>query len=119
MPTITRYVKCPVCGWHQVIITKGTMRIAREEVADSPRGMFTFRKSDPQVETFISLRNCLGGKKGFPQVESISLHQVESISLHQAKSISLHQVESMPEYQGLIASLREQTYLVLKVLVAE
>ena len=103
MPTITRYVKCPVCGWHQVIITKGTMRIAREEVADSPRGMFTFRKSDPQVETFISLRNCLGGKKGFPQVESISLHQVES----------------MPEYQGLIASLREQTYLVLKVLVAE
>ena len=87
------------------------MRIAREEVADSPRGMFTFRKSDPQVETFISLRNCLGGKKGFPQVKSISLHQVKSISLHQAKS--------MPEYQGLIASLREQTYLVLKVLVAE
>ena len=103
MPTITRYVKCPVCGWHQVIITKGTMRIAREEVADSPRGMFTFRKSDPQVETFISLRNGLGGKKGFPQVESISLHQAKS----------------MPEYQGLIASLREQTYLVLKVLVAE
>jgi len=83
--------------------TKGTNRATRGEVADSPRGEFTFRRSDPQVETFISIREAQGGRKGLPQVDSLTLHQAKQL----------------PEYQALIVSLKEQAYLILKVLIPE
>lgn len=103
MATIVRTCKCPLCGWHWCLESKGTKRLLRGEVADAPKGKFNFRKFDPQGETFISEREAQGGRMGLPEINTIKLG--EAVKLDQ--------------YQELIASLREQAYLILKTILPD
>jgi len=103
MPTIIKTVKCPLCGWHWTLESKGSKRLQRGEMADLPKGMFTFEKFDPKEEKFISLRECQGRGRGLPEINMIKLPDAIND----------------PEYKELIASLRNQCYAILKIILPE
>lgn len=103
MAKIDRTVKCSLSGSHWILESTGGKRLARGEVADLPRAKFHFNKFDPDGETFISIRECQGGRRGLPEINTIKL--VEAAKLN--------------EYQDLIASLSDQRYLILKTILPE
>lgn len=103
MATRIKTVKCLLCGWHHPIEHKGSMRLQRGESADLPKGRFTFEKFDPKEEKFISIRECRGRGGGLPEIDTIKLSEAMKD----------------PEYEELIASLRNQCYSILKILLPE
>jgi len=103
MATIIKTVKCPLCGWHWTLESKGSKRLQRNEPADFPKGKFHFDKFDPKEATFISLREAQGRGRGLPEINTIKLSNAMND----------------PEYKELIASLRNQCYAILKILLPE
>lgn len=103
MPTIIKTVKCPLCGWHWTLESKGSKRLQRGEDATFPKGKFHFNKFDPKEEKFISLRECRGRGIGLPEINMIKLPDAMND----------------PEYKELIDSLRNQCYSILKILLPE
>jgi len=103
MATIIKTVVCPLCGWHHPIEHKGSMRLQRGEDATLPKGKFSFNRFDPKEKTFISIRECQGRGKGLPEINTIKLSEAMKD----------------PEYEELIASLKDQCYSILKILLPE
>lgn len=103
MATIVKTVKCPLCGWHWTLESKGSKRLQRGESADLPKGKFTFEKFDPKEEKLISIRECQGRGRGLPEINIVKLSDAMND----------------PEYKELIASLRNQCYSILKVILPE
>lgn len=103
MATIIKMVKCPLCGWHWALESKGSKRLQRGESADLPKGEFHFNKFDPKEEKFISLRECQGRGRGLPEINTIKLSEAMNDE----------------EYKQLITSLRNQCYSILKILLPE
>ena len=64
---------------------RGKQKITREKLAKRKitRGRFTFRRLNPQGETFMSPRKYQGGRQGLPQVDTITLHQARDMSKYQ------------------------------------
>jgi len=103
MATIIKTVKCPLCGWHWTLESKGSKRLQRGEDAAFPKGKFNFNKFDPKEEKFISLREAQGRGKGLPEINMIKLADAMND----------------PEYNELVSSLRDQCYAILKILLPE
>ena len=102
MATTIWTVKCPLCGWHHPIESKGSKRLQRGESAGLPKGVFLFNKVNPEESAFISVRECGGRGKGLPEIERITLTEAKND----------------PEYQELIKSVRNQAYKILKILTS-
>jgi len=102
MATTIKTVKCPLCGWHHPIESKGSKRLQRGESADQPKGVFLFDKVNPEESAFISIRECGGRGRGLPEVERITLKEAKG----------------NPEYKELIDSVLNQTYKILKILTS-
>jgi len=92
MGTIVKTVKCPLRGWHWALEAKGSKRLQRGESADLPKG-----------EKFISLRECQGRDGGLPEINATKLSEAMND----------------PEYEELIASLKNQCYSIFKILLPE
>jgi len=103
MATIIKIVKCPLCGWHWTLESKGSKRLQRGESADLPKGKFHFDKFDPKEEKFISIRECQGRGRGLPEINMLKLSEAMKND----------------EYKELIASLRNQCYSILKIPLPE
>lgn len=73
MAKIVRTVKCSLFGWHWILESRGGKRLVRGEVADLPRAKFHFNKFDLDGETFISIRECQGGRTELPEIDTIKL----------------------------------------------
>ena len=96
------FTKCLVCGWTRPVERKGTKRTQRDQPADR-QYLFRYDIVDPGTASFISIRECAGRGKGFPEVRKVTLE--EAI-----------QSNSYPE---LRESLLNQCYKILKILVGE
>ena len=103
MATIIKTVKCPLCGWHWTLESKGSKRLQRGEDASFPKGKFNFNKFDPKEEKFISIREAQGRDKGLPEINMLKLSEAMKDN----------------EYKELITSLRNQCYAIFKILLPE
>lgn len=94
--------KCPFCGHHKAMERTGINRIQRGQTADR---QYTFRYDhvDPKESAFISIRECAGRGKGFPEVSRISLKDTVKNDSH----------------KELRESLLNQCYQVMRILIGE
>ncbi|MBA7716060.1 hypothetical protein ES703_125119 [subsurface metagenome] len=98
----TEMVKCPFCGTHKPIRRTGVMRLQHDKTADKQYN-FVFDHVDLGNSAFISIRECQGRGKGFPEVSRVSLKEtIENDS-----------------YKELRQSLLNQCYQVMTILVGE
>ena len=75
MARTIKTIKCPACGWHWPLESKGTKRLQRGQITGVPKGKFHFTKFDPKEETFISIRECQGRGRGLPEINTIKLQE--------------------------------------------
>lgn len=94
--------KCPFCGHHKAMERTGINRIQRGQTADR---QYTFRYDHVDLDgsAFISVRECGGRGKGFPEVSRITLKET---------------VKS-DRYKELRESLLSQCYQVMRILIGE
>lgn len=95
-------VKCIFCGTHKPLERTGIMRIQKDKVADRFYE-FSFDHINLENSQFISIRECGGRGRGFPEIERITLRQAVEGNL----------------YPELRQSLLNQCVRILKILTGE
>lgn len=98
----TEMVKCPFCGTHKPIKRTGIMRLQKDKTADRQYN-FVFDHVDLGNSAFISVRECGGRGRGFPETSRVTLRET---------------VEK-ETYKELRESLLSQCYIVMKILIGD
>lgn len=98
----TEMIKCPFCGTHKPIKRTGVMRLQKDKIADRQYN-FVFDHVDLGNSAFVSVRECGGRSRGFPEISRVTLKEA---------------VEN-DTYEEQRESLKNQCVEVLKILIGE
>lgn len=67
-------IKCPCCGWHQVLARRGVRARLRGDSVREIHGPALPGRLDPETEAFITIRDASGGRgHGFPILRRLTV----------------------------------------------
>lgn len=67
-------IKCPCCGWHQVLARRGVRARLRGDPVREIHGPALPGRLDPETEAFITIRDASGGRgRGFPILRRLTV----------------------------------------------